>query len=367
MAPRTPSAPADLAALLGVEHPIVLAPMAGSASTPELVAAVSNAGGLGSIGAAYLSPEEIAAEVAAVRRLTSRPFAVNLFAGGRAAGAPDPGAVAAMTALLARYHDALGVSAPAAPAAQPDPFPAQLDAVLAARVPAFSFTFGVPDAAALAALRRQGVVVMGTATSVAEARALDAAGVDAVVAQGSEAGAHRGTFIGAFEAALVGTMALVPQVADAVAVPVIAAGGIMDGRGVAAARALGAAGVQLGTAFLTADESGVPEAHKAAVLAARDTGTAVTRAYSGRHGRGIVNRLMAEIEGSGVPIPPFPVQQSLTRAVRAAAAARGETALMQLWAGQGAPMARRRPAAEIVADLVRESAAVIRALAAAAR
>ena len=190
--------------------------------------------------------------------------------------------------------------------------------MLAARVPAFSFTFGVPDASALAALRRQGVVIMGTATSVAEARALDAAGVDAVVAQGSEAGAHRGTFIGAFEAALVGTMALVPQVADAVGVPVIAAGGIMDGRGVAAARALGAAGVQLGTAFLTADESGVPEAHKAAVLAARETGTAVTRAYSGRHGRGIVNRLMAEIEGSGVPIPPFPVQQSLTRAVPSA-------------------------------------------------
>lgn len=350
---------------LGIRHPVIQAPMAGS-TTPELVAAVSNAGGLGSLGAAYLSPEDIAAQIAAVRRLTDRPFAVNLFAGGRdeaRLGSVRPEELAPMLALLERWHAALGLPAPAVPPVPADRFDAQLEAVLAADVPIFSFTFGIPAPAALAALARRGTIVIGTATTVAEARALEAAGVHAVVTQGSEAGAHRGTFLGSFESALVGTMALVPQVVDAVSVPVIASGGIMDGRGIAAARALGAAGVQLGTAFLVCDESGAPEAHKAAVLAARDDATAVTRAFSGRPARGVVNRFMRDVDAGRIPIPPFPLQNALTRPMRGAGAKRGDGDALSLWAGQGAPMARRLPAGELVARLVRESADAARALA----
>ncbi|HET6232673.1 MAG TPA: nitronate monooxygenase, partial [Longimicrobiaceae bacterium] len=239
----------DLAARLGIRHAIVQGPMSGGGSTPALAAAVSNAGGLGSLGAAYLSADQIRADIAEVRRLTDQPFLVNLFAGGRehAHETVDAGP---MLALVARRHAELGLPAPVLPAPPADPFDAQLEAVLEYRVPIFSFTFGIPGAAAMAELRRRGVFVMGTATTVDEAVRLEDAGVDAVVAQGSEAGGHRGTFGAPFEAAMIGTLALVPQVVDAVRVPVVASGGIMDGRGIVAARALGAAAVQLGTAFL---------------------------------------------------------------------------------------------------------------------
>jgi nitronate monooxygenase len=350
---------------LGIQHPLILAPMAGGPSTPELVAAVSNAGALGSIGAAYLAPEEITRIIGAVRRLTSKPFAVNLFAGGWDAQPTfhDTSApYTPMLELLGRYHRALGLPVPALPAAKPSPFRGQLDAVLAAGVSVFSFTFGVPDAEALAELKARGVVTMGTATTVAEARALEAAGVDAIVAQGSEAGAHRGTFLGSFEASMIGTMALVPQIVDAVHVPVVASGGIMDGRGIAAARALGAAAVQLGTAFIACDESGAPESHKAALLAAQDDATAVTRAFSGRPARGLVNRFMVDVDKSGVAIPAFPIQNDLTRPMRAAAVAQGDAGAFNLWAGQAARLARRGPAAALVSALIGEADEVVRRL-----
>lgn len=356
MAPRT-----GLAARLGIAHPLIQAPMAGGSGPPALVAAVSAAGGMGSLGAAYLSPEQIADAVAELRRSTDRPFAVNLFVGGAAGGAHDPGP---MLALLARWHAALDIEAPRLPALPHDPFEAQVEAVLRAGVPVFSFTFGIPDRAVLAELRRRGVFVMGTATTVGEAVALEEAGVDAVVVQGSEAGGHRGTFAAPFEAALVGTLALVPQTADAVGVPVVASGGIMDGRGIVAARALGAAAVQMGTAFLATHESGAPAAHKAAVLRGRDDGTTVTRAFSGRPARGLRNRFTDEVDGGGVPTPPFPLQNSLTRPLRAAAAAAGEADALSLWAGQGVGLARDGSAAELVARLVAETEEAARALAA---
>ncbi|HKG94179.1 MAG TPA: nitronate monooxygenase [Gemmatimonadaceae bacterium] len=342
--------PSKLAELLGVEHSVIQAPMAGGATTPAMVAAVSNAGALGSFAAAYLSPAEIADGVAEVRRLTSRPFAVNLFAGGRAT--TPGGDHGAMRALLRRHADALGLAPPELPAELPDPFPAQMAAVLDAAPAAFSFAFGVPDAATISALRARGTVLLGTATTVREARALEAAGVDVVVAQGAEAGGHRGTFMGPSDAGLVGTMALVPQVVDAVALPVVAAGGIMDARGAAAARALGAAGVQVGTAFLACDESGVPEALKRLLLAAGEDATTVTSAWTGRAARGLANALAREIDGAGIPVPPFPFQQALTRELRAAAAERGDASRAVQLAGQGLRLLRRRPAAEIVAELV---------------
>lgn len=333
----------------------------GGTSMPPLVIAASDAGALGSLGASYMSPQEITTAVATIRAATSRPFAVNLFAGGwhddaaRAETAP-------MLELLRRWHAEVETIPAAAPVVPPCPYDAQIEAVIAARVPVFSFTFGIPRAEHLTALRESGTYVIGTATTVAEARALEAAGVDAIVAQGSEAGAHRGTFLGEFDASLVGTMALVPQIVDAVRVPVIASGGIMDGRGIVAALALGAAGAQLGTAFLTSEESSAPEAHKAAVLAARDDATRITRAFSGRPARGIVNAFMREVEDGGIPIPPFPLQNMLTRPLRATAARAGDARALSLWAGQAAALARREPAAALVARLVREMDETTRAL-----
>lgn len=349
----------SLTRLLGIDHPIIQAPMAGGTTTPELVAAVSNAGALGSIGAAYLGPEQIAESIAAVRRLTSRPFCVNLFVPGQI---PDPSSWDAepMVSFLRDHHAALGLPRPVLPDTfAPDP-EGQWSAVLAAKVPVFSFTLGIPDRSTIAAFQAGGARVLGTATNVAEARALEAVGVDGIVTQGSEAGAHRATFLGAFERSMVGTIALVPQVVDAVDVPVVASGGIMDGRGIVAAEALGAAGVQLGTAFLTTDEAGTSPAYRDALLRAREDETVITRAFSGRPARGIVNAFIEGMSEPDAPEPlPFPVQNALTGPMRRAAAQRGDPGRLALWAGQGVPMARSIGAAELVARLMEERAAML--------
>jgi nitronate monooxygenase len=340
-------------ARLGIAHPIIQAPMAGGGSTPALAAEVSSAGGLGFLGAAYLTPAQIAEAVAEVRKRTSNPFGVNLFCGGyERAGAAEP-VSEAMLALMARHHAALGLPPPAAPPPQRDPAPAQIEAVLAARVPVFSFTFGIPAPEILARFKAAGTIVIGTATTVEEGRQLAAAGVDAIHAQGAEAGGHRGTFAAPFERAMVGLMALVPALADAVDVPVIASGGIMDGRGIVAAEALGAAAVALGTAFLVCDEAGVPEGYKAAILRAPEDRTTLTRAFSGRPARGLVNAFLEEAEASGA-IAPFPAQNALTRPMRTAAAKAGDTERLSLWAGQGLRLTRRMNAAELMRVLVKE-------------
>ena len=348
---------------LGLTHPIIQAPLAGGGDTPALVAAVGEAGALGFIGASYLTPAQITEAAHAVRGLTKRPFGINLFA-----PAPAPALPADTSAALARvapYFAELGLPAPTAPAAVTDTFPALFEAALASGAAAFSFTFGVLPAAAINAIKVRGMFLMGTVTNVEEARTLERAGVDAVVAQGSEAGGHRSTFVGETDAGMVGTIALVPQIADAVKVPVIASGGIMDGRGIAAALALGASGVQMGTAFLTCEEAGIPEAYKQAILGARDSDTRITRAFSGRSARGIVNRFMTEVEraGGADAILPFPLQNSLTRPLRAAAAKAGRAEFLSLWAGQGVSLARREPAAALVRRLADETGSVLRRLA----
>jgi nitronate monooxygenase len=353
---------------LGLAHPILAAPMAGGGTTPELVAAVSAAGGLGFLAAAYLQPPEILAAAAAVRARTARPFGINLFAPlPRPEPPADPGPA---LARLAGYHAELGLPAPTLPTAAVFKFGEQLEACLECGAAVLSFTFGILPDEAMAAVRSRGMLSVGTATTVEEAVRLAAAGVDAVVAQGSEAGAHRGSFAESFETSMVGTLALVPQTVDALRVPrvpVIASGGIMDGRGIAAALALGASAVQMGTAFLTADEAGIPEAYKAAILRARENETRITRAFSGRPARGIVNRFMAEVEGGSAgadAILPYPLQNDLTRPLRGAAARQGREEFLSLWAGQGVRLARRQPAGELVARLVEETAAAIRRLAA---
>ena len=346
---------------LGLTRPIVQAPMAGGGDTPRLVAAVSEAGALGSIGAAYLTPQQIADSAQAVRALTSRPFGINLFAPVRV---PDRVSDARRAVdRVAPHYAELGLARPVQPAVPTDSFPAQLAAALESGASVFSFTFGMLPEGGVEAVKRRGMFLAGTATTVEEAIALEEAGVDAVVAQGSEAGGHRGSFAGDFESSMIGTIALVPQIADAVRVPVIASGGIMDGRGIAAALALGASAVQMGTAFLITEEAGVAECYKQAILAAREHQTRLTRAFSGRPARGIVNRFMEEIDRDPEAILPFPLQNALTRPLRTAAAKAGRAEFLSLWAGQGLRMARREPAARLVARLAAETDAAVARLA----
>jgi nitronate monooxygenase len=346
---------------LALRHPIFQAPMAGGGDTPELVAAVAEVGALGFIGAAYLGAEEIAEVAASVRARTRRPFGINLFAPLRA-----PAPVDDRVALdrVAPYYRELGLPPPAEVPRPEDRFADQVRAALESGAAVLSFTFGIPSRDDVAAIHARGMAFLATATTVEEARAVEAAGADAVIAQGSEAGGHRGTFASDFDSGMVGTMALVPQVADAVRVPVVASGGIMDGRGIAAALALGASAVQLGTAFLTCDESGIPEAYRAAILGAGEHQTRVTRAFSGRPARGIVNRFMTEVEARPDAILPFPLQHALTRPLRSAAAKLGRSEFLNLWAGQGLRMARRQPAAELIERLSRETRATLERLAA---
>ncbi|MGZ3498972.1 MAG: NAD(P)H-dependent flavin oxidoreductase [Vulcanimicrobiaceae bacterium] len=345
----------SLARLFDVPYPIVQAPMGGGATTPALVAAVSEAGGLGSLAAGYLAPEAIRNAVEKIRAKTARPFAINLFVGGFFDATQEQ--IASAQRTMAPYRRELGLPADApAPAQFAEDLGGQLVAVREAKPAVFSFTFGIPEARVLDEFRRDGTVIVGTATNVAEAVALEAAGCDAICVQGSEAGAHRGTFIGDPTDSLVGTLALVPQVVDAVSLPVLASGGIMDGRGIAASFALGARGVQLGTAFLACPESGISAAYRAALLdRASDRRTSVTRTFSGRHARGIINRFMSEMHSHEDDLPPYPVQNALTRDIRAAAGTQGRAEFLSLWAGQGVAMIRELPAAEIVRVLVDET------------
>jgi nitronate monooxygenase len=315
------------AAVLGVRYPLLQAPMSG-VSTPELAAAVSNAGGLGSLGAAWLPPDELRAEIRALRALTERPFMVNLFAWPQ----PDP-----------------------EPAAHPD-LREQLAVVAEERVPVFGFTFGIPD---FAAIQSTGAVVVGTATTVGEARVLEAAGVDLVVAQGWEAGGHRGTFEQPVDRVEVGGFALVPQVVDAVSVPVLAAGAIMDGRGIAAALALGAAGASLGTAFIATPESAAHPLYRRVLAQTSAEGTRVSRVFSGREARLVRTDAVEHLVRSGPGPEPYPLQLALTRPLHQAALESGDSERLFLLAGQGSALARELHAAELVAKLVAETDAAV--------
>lgn len=329
--------------------------MAGGGDTPALVAAVCNAGGLGCIGATYSTPAQIHEMSRAVRSQTTQPFGINLFA---PISADDPtGQVDAALARLAPYYDELRVDPPRQLPPPAWAFEEQFAAALESGAAVFSFTFGLLPGAAMEAAKAR-MFVMGTATTVAEAVALARSGVDAVIAQGSEAGGHRGSFAVPFEQAMIGTMALVPQVVDAVGIPVVAAGGIMDGRGVAAALALGASAAQLGTAFLVSEEAGISDVYKEAILAAGEHETRITRAFSGRPARGIVNRFMSEVDASGTALP-FPYQNALTRPLRQAAAKQGRADMLSLWAGQGVRLARRERAADLMKRLAAEMDEVI--------
>jgi nitronate monooxygenase len=339
---------------IGVRLPIIQAPMAGGTDTPALAAAVGDAGGLGSLGCGYLSPGQIEAAAAKHRAISMRPFALNLFV--RETVADDAAAEARVVPLLDGFRRELALTGDYPARTTVPSYPAQLEAVLRAKPRVFSFTFGLPTQAQLAALRASDILTIGTATSLDEAEALDALGVNAICAQGSEAGGHRGTFLGRAADALVGSMALTRQIVARVRTPVIAAGGIMDGAGICAALALGAVAVQLGTAFMLCPEAGTRPTHREALLSPSARRTVITRAFSGRAARGIANRFTETFER--IDVAPFPQQQNLTAEIRAAAAELARPDLMQLWAGQGAPLLRSLPAADLVRALAQEAALI---------
>ncbi|HYC47645.1 MAG TPA: DUF561 domain-containing protein [Burkholderiales bacterium] len=334
---------------LGIELPIIQAPMAGGATTVELVSAVCNAGALGSFGFAYTQPEAMMREAEGVRALTSGPFNLNLFVSNNA-GAIDASEQTAALEALGPYYDELGLERPqpVKPPYAPD-LVSQLSAIEEIRPGVFTFHLGDLDAKRVASMRAKGIKVGGAATCVAEARRLEAAGVDFVIAQGAEAGGHRGTYLRDPYDAMTGTFALVRLIVKAVRVPVVAAGGIMDGAGIAAALALGAQAAQLGTAFLPCAESGAAALHKDAILAADEDNTLITEKFSGKPARGIANRYVREMQDK--PVLAFPAQNVVTGPLRAASAKAGKADFIAMWAGQAVPLARKLPAADLVKAL----------------
>ena len=337
--------------MLGIELPIVQAPMAGVQGS-ALALAVSNAGALGSLPCALLGPDALRAELARMREGTRRPYNVNFFCHANAAA--DPAREAAWRAALARAYAEFGIdpaSIPAGPGRRP--FDAEVAEIVAGfEPPVLSFHFGLPEPALLERVRRWRPRILASATTVEEARWLEAHGVDAVIAQGLEAGGHRGVFLGDDLTVQLGTFALLPQVVRAVRVPVIAAGGIADADGVAAALALGAAGVQVGTAYLLCPEATTSALHRAALKdAERARHTAVTNVFTGRPARGIVNRAVREFGPISALAPAFPLAAAAIAPLRARAEAQGRDDFTPLWSGQNASGCRELPAAELTRAL----------------
>lgn len=342
--------------LLGIDLPIVLGPFGGTSST-ELVAAVSNAGGLGSYGAYGLSGERILEIAAEIRVKTDRPFSLNLWIphGGSDDYRPTAEEFSRHLEPLKPYFEELGVPLPDLPDRLFPGHHEQVEALLEARPAAFSFVYGVPAPDILDRARALGITTMGTVSTVEEAVLVADAGVDAVVASGLEAGGHRVSFLKPAEESFMGNLSLIPRVRDAVATPVVAAGGIADGRGLAAALTLGADAVQLGTAFLATDQSAASGFHREKLWSEEAGTTVLTRAFSGRLARGIPNDFSRAVDGGVLPIAPFPLQSWLLGRFKAAAIAQGRSDLVSLWAGQAAPLIRYHDATELVRALVAEA------------
>lgn len=332
--------------------PIIQGPMAGGASTPELAAAVSHAGALGSLAMSLLAPETIVEQAARIRSLTGRPFCLNLFV--QQMPTPSDADIDQAVELLRPAWASLGWETLPRPASWCQDFNAQFEAFLDIKPAVASFTFGILTKEQVARLHAAGILVIGTVTTVEEGLAWQAAGADAVIASGIESGGHRGTFIGRQEDATLTGKALWPAVAHALDIPTIAAGGIMDGVDIRAALALGVVAVQMGTAFLVTDESGIHPAYRARLLDQQPKTTRLTRAISGRYARGIENQFMHVMAAVESQVPAYPVQNALTGSIRAAAGTNNDPEWMSLWAGTGVTRARALPAAALVRTLFTE-------------
>jgi nitronate monooxygenase len=347
--------------LLKIRHPIIQAPMAG-VSTPQLAAAVSNAGGLGSLSIGASTLADARAMIVATRKLTSAPFNVNVFC--HEAAHRDEAKERAWLERLAPLFSALGSTPPASLKVPYTSFvedPAILKMLIEERPAVVSFHFGLPDKSAVGALREAGIVTLASATSIDEGARVEAAGFDAIVAQGVEAGGHRGGFDPNQESGL-GTFALIALLARHCERPIIAAGGIMNGAGICAALMLGAAAAQLGTAFVLCPESSANQAYRDALQSSRAHDTLLTAAISGRNARGLRNRFHSEIEPDDKStIPEYPVSYDAAKALIAAAQAKGIFDFSVQWAGQGAPLARAMPAAALIDTLIKEMRAPLNA------
>jgi nitronate monooxygenase len=348
--------------LVKTEHPIVLAPMAG-AMDADLAIAVAQGGGLASLPCAMLSAEKAREQVNIIRQRVSAPVNMNFFF--HQAVEADPAREAGWKRRLASYYNELGLD-PAAPvnAANRAPFDAAMCAVVEELKPeVVSFHFGLPEPALLKRVKATGAVVFASATVVREAVWLEQNGADVIIAQGADAGGHRGMFLTDRLAEQVGTFSLLPQVVDAVKVPVIAAGGIADGRGIAAAFALGAAGVQIGTAYLRCPESKVSGPAREALAGANDESTVITNVMTGRLARGVANRVMREVGPISPDAPAFPHAATALGPLKAAAEKLGKVDFTNLWAGQALPLGRALPAAELTRQLAAEAQARMRQIA----
>lgn len=341
--------------LLKIEHPIIQAPMAGGITTSELVAAVSNAGGLGMIGAGYMTPAQIREQIREIKQLTSKPFGINLFVPNEFNAKEEE--VKSTNQLLNPIREKLNlppkdhVELPSFHDAH-EKYVEQIKIVIEEKVPICSFTFGLPSKSVVAELKQHNIVLIGTATTVKEAIEVEKSGMDIVVAQGSEAGGHRGSFMNEEQENLVGLMSLIPQVADNVHIPVIAAGGIMDGRGLMASICLGAKAVQMGTAFLTCIESGAHQVHKEAILHSFEDETVVTRSFSGKPARGLMNPFILNMRDYEKDLPEFPVQNSLTQDIRKASSSQNNKDYMSLWSGQSPRLSKNQNVKTLIESII---------------
>lgn len=344
--------------LFGIERPILLAPMAGSAGS-ELAIAVCEAGGLGSLPCAMLTPEKIRTEMGVIRQRTNRPVNLNFFC--HVPPVPDAAREAGWRQRLRPYYSEFGIDPDAAPpGAGRNPFSEESCAIVEEfRPEVVSFHFGLPEPALVRRVKETGAKVIASATTVAEARFLEERGCDAIIAQGAEAGGHRGVFLEEGIATQPGTLALVPQVVDAVSVPVIATGGVSDGRGVAACFMLGASAVQVGTAYLSSPEALTSAGHRAALATARDDRTVLTNVFTGRPARGLLNRFVGEVGPMSDAAPEFPLATAAVGPLRAKAEAAGISDFSPLWAGQAAALAAPMPAGELTMKLMRDAEALL--------
>lgn len=345
--------PNTLTQRLGIHYPIIQAPMAGGVTTPALVAAVSNAGGLGSLGAGYMSPSEIKNTIAAIREQTNKPFAVNLFIPEKHSATAEQMQIACDDIQQCCIELNLEINPTPAPYAQS--FEMQIQIVYEEKVPVFSFTFGMLSPTWIDRLKSNGTALIGTATSLQEAHALEKSGIDMICLQGLEAGGHRGTFLGKPEDALIDLASLITQCAGKIYTPLIAAGSITTGRDIASVIYLGASAAQIGTAFLTCHESGISTQYKDILLSQTQDNTTLTRAISGKLARGIQNKFTRCMENKLVRILDYPIQNALTQSMRKKAKEIGATDFMSLWAGQNAAHCRKLSAHELVHTLIAEA------------
>ncbi|RKL65400.1 nitronate monooxygenase [Salipaludibacillus neizhouensis] len=344
--------------LLGIEYPIIQAPMAGGVTTSELVVAVSNSGGLGMIGAGYMTADQMREQIREITQLTDNTFGINLFVPTEFEVPEEE--VETANQLLQPIREQLNIDAkdsleiPQYKKVLAE-FHEQINVVIEEKVPVCSFTFGIPSRDVIKELKRYGIIVIGTATTVKEAMEIEKEGMDMVVVQGSEAGGHRGNFLVEHEESLVGLMSLIPQVVDNVNIPVVSSGGIMDGRGLMASICLGAKGVQMGTAFLTCKESGASELHKEEILQAHEDQIVFTRSFSGKWARGVNNKFIMEMQQNEASLPSFPVQNTLTKGIRKASSSQRNREFMSLWSGQSPRLAKSQTVNALMKTIIAEA------------